>query len=138
VQRWNERAELPVRRLLGWLGLGTSKFHTWKDRYGQVNEHNGKIPRDFWLEDWEKQAILDFHDRHPLNGYRSLTFMMLDDDIVAVSPTSVYRVLKSAGRLDRKWAVDGGSKWRRGAAEFGSAGLVKVSERQEWCVAEEV
>jgi hypothetical protein len=34
--------------------------------------------------------------------------------------------------------VDGGSKWRRGAAEFGSAGLVKVSERQEWCVAEEV
>ena len=104
VHRWTERAELPTRRLLGWLGLGTSKFHTWKDRYGQVNEHNGKIPRDFWLEDWEKQAILDFHDRHPLNGYRSLTFMMLDDDIVAVSPTSVYRVLKSAGRLDRKWA----------------------------------
>jgi hypothetical protein len=34
--------------------------------------------------------------------------------------------------------VDGGSKWRRGAAEFGGAGLVKVSERQEWCVAEEV
>jgi hypothetical protein len=66
VHRWTERAELPTRRLLGWLGLGTSKFHTWKDRYGQVNEHNGKIPRDFWLEDWEKQAILDFHDRHPL------------------------------------------------------------------------
>ena len=29
--------------------------------------------------------------------------MMLDDDVVAVSPASVYRVLKSAGRLDRKW-----------------------------------
>ena len=27
--------------------------------------------------------------------------MMLDDDIVAVSPSSVYRVLKAAGRLDR-------------------------------------
>ena len=105
VHHWTERAELPTRRLLGWLGLGTSKFHAWKDRYGQVNEHNGKIPRDFWLEDWEKQAILDFHDRHPLNGYRRLTFMMLDDDIVAVSPTSVYRVLKSAGRLDRKWQL---------------------------------
>ena len=43
------------------------------------NEHNGKIPRDFWLEDWEKQAIVDYHDSHPLNGYRRLTFMMLDD-----------------------------------------------------------
>jgi putative transposase len=28
--------------------------------------------------------------------------MMLDDDVVAVSPATVYRVLKSAGRLDRK------------------------------------
>jgi transposase InsO family protein len=68
-----------------------------------VEEHNGKIPRDFWLEDWERQAILDFQDRNPLEGYRRLTFMMLDDDVVAVSPASVYRVLKSAGRLDRKW-----------------------------------
>jgi transposase InsO family protein len=28
--------------------------------------------------------------------------MMLDDDIVAVAPSTVYRVLKTAGRLDRK------------------------------------
>ena len=88
---------------MSWLGLGKSKFHGWKERYGHANEHNGKIPRDFWLEDWEKQAILDFHDRHPLEGYRRLTFMMLDDDVVAVSPASAYRVLKSAGRLDRRW-----------------------------------
>ena len=94
---------MPAKTLLGWLGLATSKFHDWKKRYGSVNEHNGKIPRDFWLEDWEKQAILDFHDRHPLEGYRRLTFMMLDDDLVAVSPASVYRVLKTARRLDRQW-----------------------------------
>jgi transposase InsO family protein len=31
--------------------------------------------------------------------------MMLDQDVVAVSPTSVYRVLKGAGLLDRnRWA----------------------------------
>jgi len=87
------------------MGLGTSKFHQWRGRYGKVNEHNGKIPRDWWLEEWERQAILDYHDRHPLEGYRRLTFLMLDDDVVAVSPTSVYRVLKNAGRLDRhRWA----------------------------------
>jgi transposase InsO family protein len=61
------------------------------------------VPRDYWLEDWEREAILDYHDRHPLEGYRRLTFMMLDDDVVAVSPASVYRVLKAAGRLDRRW-----------------------------------
>jgi transposase InsO family protein len=96
---------LPAKRLLGWLGLGTSKFHQWRGRYGKANEHNGKIPRDWWLEEWEKQAIIDYHDRHPREGYRPLTFMMLDEDVVAVSPTSVYRVLKNAGRLDRRrWA----------------------------------
>ncbi len=105
VQHWTERAELPAKRLLGWMGLGTSKFHQWCGRYGKVQEHNGKIPRDWWLEDWEKQAILDYNDRHPLEGYRRLSFMMLDDDVVAVSPSSVYRVLKNAGRLDRhRWA----------------------------------
>lgn len=91
-----------MSRLLVWLGLGSSKFHSWKDRYGKANEHNGKIPRDWWIEDWEKQAIIDFQDKNPLEGYRRLTFMMLDKDIVAVSPSTAYRVLKRAGRLDRK------------------------------------
>jgi putative transposase len=82
--------------------LGISKFHDWKHRYGKVNEHNGMVPRDWWLEDWEKRAIVDYHERHPLEGYRRLTFMMLDDDVVAVSPASVYRVLKQANRLGHR------------------------------------
>jgi transposase InsO family protein len=88
--------------LLRWTGLSTSKYHQWKRRYGKINAHNGKIPREWWLEDWEKRAIVDFHDKNPLEGYRRLCFMMLDEDIVAVSPATVYRVLKSAGRLERK------------------------------------
>ncbi len=87
------------------MGLGASKYHQWKHRYGKANEHNGEVPRDWWLEDWEKRAILDFHDRNPLDGYRSLAFKMLDDDVVAVGPSSVYRVLKAAGRLDRRQAA---------------------------------
>lgn len=88
-----------------WLGLAGSKFHSWKHRYGMANNHNGQIPRDWWIDEWEKKAIVDYHDRHPLEGYRRLTFMMLDDDIVAVSPSTTYRVLKAARRLDRKTAT---------------------------------
>jgi putative transposase len=69
--------------------VGTSKFYQWRDRYGLANEHNGQVPRDCWLQEWERRAILDFHDRHSLEGYRRLAFMMLDDDVVAVSPRSV-------------------------------------------------
>jgi len=103
VKHWTGRSELPAARFLGWLDLQPSKYHEWRKRYGQVNAHNGKIPRDWWLADWERAAIVDYHDRHPLEGYRRLAFMMLDDDVVATSPASVYRVLKRAGRLDRKW-----------------------------------
>ena len=73
----------------GGLDITASKFYGWRERYGKVNEHNGWVPRDFWLDDWEKQAIIAFHLKNPLEGYRRLTFMMLDADIVAVSPASV-------------------------------------------------
>jgi transposase InsO family protein len=82
--------------------LATSKFYQWRERYGLANEHNGLVPRDWWLTPEEQQAILAYHDRHPLEGYRCLAFMMLDDDVVAASPSTVYRVLKKAGRLDRR------------------------------------
>jgi putative transposase len=35
------------------------------------------------------QASINFHLQNPLEGYRRLTFMMLDADIVVVSPSSV-------------------------------------------------
>ena len=88
-----------MRRFIGWLGVAASKFHDWRARYGLANEHNALVPRDWWLEPWEKTAILDFHAGHPLEGYRRLAFMMLDADVVAVSPSSVYRVLRDAGLI---------------------------------------
>jgi hypothetical protein len=30
------------------------------------------------MEPWEKEAIIGFHLQNPLEGYRRLTFMMLD------------------------------------------------------------
>ena len=84
-----------------WLGIATSKWHSWKNRYGKANEHNALLPRDHWLEPEEKRAIINFYDQRPLEGYRRLTFMMLDADVVACSPSSVYRVLKEAGLLER-------------------------------------
>jgi hypothetical protein len=42
---------------------------------------------------------LEFHAKHPLEGYCRLTFMMLDANVVAASPSSVYRVLSQAGVL---------------------------------------
>ena len=109
MRTWSDKTELPVRTLVGWIGIGRAKYYQWKQRYGQVNEHNAWVPRDHWLEDWEKQAIVAYHQQHPLEGYRRVTYMMMDADIVAVSPSSVYRVLRAAGLLGR-WNAKPSSK----------------------------
>ena len=99
VRLWSGKTDIPAYRFQRWIGISASKFHDWKQRFGQVNEHNALVPRDHWLTDDEKQAICTFARTNPLEGYRRLTFMMLDADVVACSPASVYRVLKAAGLL---------------------------------------
>jgi putative transposase len=85
-----------------WIGISKSKFYDWRSRYGMANEHNGRIPRDFWLEEWEKKAIIRYYHEHSDEGYRRLTFMMLDQDVVAASPATIWRVLNKEGLL-RRW-----------------------------------
>jgi putative transposase len=102
TQYWSTRAGIPVVRLLHWIGIPSSKYYNWRERQGQPNKHNGKIPRAHWLQEWEKQAILSYHHEHPDAGYRRLCYMLIDADVVAASPSSVYRVLKEAGELSRE------------------------------------
>jgi transposase InsO family protein len=59
------------------------------------------VPRDFWLTEEEKNLIIDYYREHPLDGYRRLTYMMIDGGVAAVAPSSVYRVLSNAGLLKR-------------------------------------
>jgi len=99
INRLEERTGIAVQRLLGWLGLPRGKFYDWRDRYGKVNEHNGQVPRDWWLEDWEKKALIAYFIQHPDEGYRRLAYMMIDADVVACAPSTVYRALAEAGLL---------------------------------------
>jgi transposase InsO family protein len=101
VRCWSERTGIGYRRIVQWIGIPRSKFYQWQQRYGRVNEHNAWIPRDFWLADWERQAILKGWSDHPQEGYRRLAYILLDTNIVAVSPSTVYRVLSQAGVLSR-------------------------------------
>jgi putative transposase len=102
VRALKQKTEIGQQRIVGWLGVNRSKFYEWKRRYGKANEHNGLVPRDFWLEPWERDAITAYFIKHPEEGYRRLTYMMMDADIVAVSPATTYRTLKKAGLLGHR------------------------------------
>lgn len=99
---WNQKGNLPIRQLIQGLELTERKYYKWKIRYGKPNQHGAPIPKAHWLAEWEKEAILTYYFQHPLEGYRRLCYMMLDANVVAVSPSSVYRVLKKAGLLQKQ------------------------------------
>ena len=102
LEELKRRTGVALAKMLGAIGLPRSKYYNWKRRFGQANRHNGHVPRDFWLEDWEKKAIIEYKKQHWNEGYRRLTYMMTDEDVVAVSPATTYRVLRGAG-LTNRW-----------------------------------
>ena len=77
VHYWHGKTDCRLLDFLIWLGMARSKFYQWRQRYGKVNEHNALVPRDYWLEPWEKQAIIDYYHEHSSEGYRRLTYMMI-------------------------------------------------------------
>ena len=101
VQRWQNKTGYEVIQLTNWLGIGRSKYYSWVKRQGQENQPNGVQPKDHWLTESEKAAIINDYANHRQTGYRRLAYMMLDGNIVAVSPSSVYRVLTTVGLLRR-------------------------------------
>lgn len=120
---WTKKTGLKKLKIVQWIGICSSKFYEWEKRYGKVNEHNAKIPRDYWLEDWEKEAIIAFHDLYPLEGYRRLTYMLMDRDIVHVSPASVWRVLSAAGLMRR---------WNHGKSKKGTGFVQPLAPHEHW------
>lgn len=125
MRSWSERTEIPAARFIAWIGVQRGKFYDWQKRYGKANEHNALVPRDTWIEDWEREAILAFQAKNPLEGYRRFTFMMLVADIVAVSPTTVWRVLSKAGVIDR---------WKKRASKKGTGFEQPLKPHEHWHV----
>jgi putative transposase len=123
VRYWADKTDIKATKMVKWIGITRSKFYDWRSRYGKVNEHNAWIPRDFWLTEVERQAIINYYHDHPLEGYRRLCYMMMDADLVAVSPSSVYRVLTHAGLLNR---------WNRQPSKKGTGFVQPLKAHEHW------
>lgn len=104
------KTDIPLKGIIPLLGISSSKYYSWIERKGVENNHNGKTPKEHWCLDWEKEAIIVYAKSHPVEGYRRLTYKMIDDNVVAVSPATTYRILKAAGLLNRWNKVKRSSK----------------------------
>lgn len=105
IEHMTELTSFSKQDIAKQLSLNRATYYNWLDRResDQLTDIKpvGKNPDR--LLDWEKEAIRDFYFMYQQNGYRRLTYMMIDQDVVYVSPSTVYRYLKSQGLLMR-WA----------------------------------
>jgi putative transposase len=104
----------PISKLCDELGLQPTVFYRWQKELFE----NGAAAFE------QKARPNHSSDQERMReGYRRLTFMMLDADIVAVSPSSVWRVLSQAGLL---------SKWNGKSSKKGTGFAQPLAAHEHW------
>jgi len=103
------QCSLTITILLTFLGITRHKFYDWSKRYGLENNHNGKQPKSHWLLPDERKAVVEYsksyiskNTYYLKDGYRRIAYRMIDEDVCYASPSTVYRILKKEGLLN-KW-----------------------------------
>jgi len=105
VRQAKTRSELPVRKSLQHLGISPSTYYRWKREEpfsGRRRSEPMKPQQVFEALPEEKQAVRKYALEHPEIRHRELSWRMLDDDIVALSSSAVYRSLREQCSPSRK------------------------------------
>jgi len=103
VTRTRARTGWRVGRILKRLGVARSRYYDWQRRAAKKRLTD---LRPMELPVWailpeEKAAVIDYALAHPKDGYRRLTWQMVDADVACLSPSSVYRILSDEDLLYR-------------------------------------
>ena len=113
VHDLKERAHFNVARSLLVLGWPRATYFRWSAAGGKPPRPCVVTPKAHWLRPEERAAIVAYKRQHPELGYRRLAYMMLDEGVVAVPPSTVHRVLHQAG-LSSRWTPAPGGASKRG------------------------
>jgi transposase InsO family protein len=125
IMQTQKRSEKPLEWVLGHLGLATSTYYRWraKEPHGKL-EDNYVAPFNFNAPlDKEIQAVVKYALEHPKEGYRRLSYMMIDGDVACLSPSSIYRILTDRDLLCR---------WKAPQKSKGTYDFKPVAPHDQW------
>jgi transposase InsO family protein len=102
VEQAKKRSRWPVRQTLRALEIAPGTYYRWC-RTPAHGEPRCRLPGGSMYEllPSEREAIIDYALKHPEIRHRELAWKMLDEGVVAVSASSVYRVLREANLVCR-------------------------------------
>ncbi len=118
-----------MRKILAALGVTCSSYYRWlrEEAWGRAWPEEPVRPvQPYEALAEEKTAVLTYARRHPELRHREMAWRMVDEDVVYLSPSTVYRILKEADlvcpwkrrkkrrreddekatRPDQRWATD--------------------------------
>lgn len=103
IARARQNETKSLNWILSEMGLTRSVYYDWlgKQKRGQLVD-TVVVPRSpLAVLPEEVKSAVEYAKTHPKEGYRRLTWMMVDDDIVYLRPTTVYRILDKHDLLYR-------------------------------------
>jgi putative transposase len=113
-----------IRRILHHLGLTKARYRDWTKRRqtDTLADRPSRPPLVDGILQSERDAVKAYALAHPKDGYRRLTWQMIDADVAYLSESSVYRILRDADLLCR---------WKR-SASIGQAPAAPTRPHQRW------
>jgi putative transposase len=129
VQQTRQRSGWPAKKTLAALGIPRRTYYRWLREEAWARSLAAEPVRPvqpYEALPEEKEAVLAYARRHPELRHRELAWRMVDEDVVCLSPSTVYRILKTANlvcpwrrrkkrrreevekatRPDERWATD--------------------------------
>lgn len=129
VAQARQRSGWPAKQTLAALGIPRRSYYRWlrEEAWARALPTAPVKPvQAYEALPEEKAAVLDYARRHPELRHREMAWRMVDEDVAYLSPSTVYRILKSAQlvcpwrrrtkrrreeeekatRPDQRWATD--------------------------------
>jgi putative transposase len=99
VRQTKERSGWPAKKTLAALGISRRSYYRWlkEEKWAQQLPSAPVRPvRAYEALPEEKQAVVAYALKRPELRHRELAWRMVDEDVVCLSPSTVYRILKEA------------------------------------------
>jgi transposase InsO family protein len=99
VEQARVRSGWPAKKTLAVLGIPRRSYYRWlrEEAWARALPPEPIKPvQSYEALPEEKDAVLDYARRHPELRHREMAWRMVDEDVAYLSPSTVYRILKSA------------------------------------------
>jgi putative transposase len=99
VKQARQRSGWPAKKTLAALGIARRTYYRWLREEAWARSLAAEPVRPvqpYEALPEEKEAVLNFARKHPGLRHRELAWRMVDEDVAYLSPSTVYRILKTA------------------------------------------